>query len=192
MGLVSKIATLTDLSPAGAQWLAEHIQVFTFAKNKVVLREQQVCNYLYYVHSGMLCGYYHHKTRAVSKEVCSWLAVEGDFATSYYSFIARKPSYETIECPEPTRVQALHYDQLQQLYRLFPETEKAGRLLLEEYYARIEEHLHANRFTSATERYHRFAQARPKLLARAPLGRVASYLGMTQETLSRVRAAYKG
>lgn len=192
MALVTKIAALTQLSPEGAQWLAEHIREYTYAKGKVVLREQQVCRNLYYVQSGLMCGYYHQSARSSSKEVCSWLAVEGDFATSYYSFIARKPSYETIECLEPTRVQALSYDDLQQLYHLFPETEKAGRLLFEEYYARIEEHLYANRFKSATERYHTFVQARHKLITRAPLGRVASYLGMTQETLSRVRAAYKG
>jgi CRP-like cAMP-binding protein len=192
MGLVSKIATLTQLSPEGAQWLSEHIEERTFKKNQVILREHQVSDYLYYVKKGLLCGYYHQSSRDQSKEICSWLSLEDDLATSYYSFISRKPSYETIECVEPTTVQVLSYANMQELYHLFPETEKAGRMILEEYYSRIEERLYSIRFKSSQERYKTFVETRPKLITRAPLGRVASYLGMTQETLSRVRSAYKG
>lgn len=188
MGLVSKIAALTHLSADGAEWLSQHLQEFSFKKGKVVLREQQVCEYLYYLKEGLMCSYYHQSAKQQAKEVCSWIAMEDDFATSYYSFIARKPSFETITCLEPTTVQALSYGTLQELYRLFPETERAGRIILEEYYSRIEERLYSIRFTSAKERYQNFVAARPKLITRAPLGRVASYLGMTQETLSRVRA----
>lgn len=188
MGLVTKIATLTNLSAEGAEWLSHNLQEFTFKKGRIVLREQQVCDYLYYVKEGLLCSYYHHSAREQSKEICSWMAMEDDFATSYYSFIARKPSYETIVSIETTIVQVLSHAKLQELYRLFPETEKAGRIILEEYYLRIEDRLFSIRFKSAKERYKNFVDARPKLITRAPLGRVASYLGMTQETLSRVRA----
>lgn len=192
MGLVSKIATLTHLSPDGAAWLEEHLDERTFKKNQVILREHQVSNYLYYVKKGLLCGYYHQNAREESKEICSWMALEDDLATSYYSFISRKPSYETIESLEATTVQVLSYAKMQELYQLFPETEKAGRMILEEYYSRIEERLYAIRFKTSQERYKTFVETRPKLITRAPLGRVASYLGMTQETLSRVRAAYRG
>lgn len=192
MGLVSKIATLTTLSVEGAQWLSDHLEERTFKKNQVILREHQVSEHLYYVKKGLLCGYYHQSARDQSKEICSWMALEDELATSYYSFISRKPSYEIIECIEPTIVQALSYAKIQELYNLFPETEKAGRMILEEYYSRIEERLYSIRFKSSQERYKTFVQTRPKLITRAPLGRVASYLGMTQETLSRVRSTYRG
>lgn len=188
MGLVSKIATLTTLSPAAAEWLNTHIVEFQFPKNKTLLKEHHTCEYLYYIKEGMLSAIYYQDT----KEICNWIAVEDDFATSYYSFIAQKPSYEIIDCLEDTTVQAISYANLQKLYATFPETEKAGRIILEEYYLRIEEHLLSLRFKNAAERYNTFTNARPQLINRAPLGRVASYLGMTQETLSRVRAEYRG
>lgn len=191
MGLVSKIVALTHLSPEGKEWLEAHMEVKTLAKNAVVLQEHEVCEYLYFVRSGMLCSYYHQGVSESSKEICNWLAMEDDFATAYYSFISRKPSYEIIESIEETVVEAISYKNMQRLYQLFPETEKAGRIILEEYYLRIEEHLFAIRFKDAKERYETFAQGRSQLVARAPLGRIASYLGMTQETLSRVRAAYR-
>ncbi|MBL7931953.1 MAG: Crp/Fnr family transcriptional regulator [Bacteroidia bacterium] len=123
-----------------------------------------------------------------NKEVSNWLATEEHFCTSYYSFIARTSSYETIECLEKCEVEAISYSTLHKVYSLFPETERAGRLILEDYYSRLEERMISLQFKSAKERYDVLFKTRPELLKRAPLGTIASYLGMTQETLSRIRA----
>lgn len=184
MGLVSKIQTLSELSPEAVTWLNTALEEFAFKKNETVLQEGKVCNYLYYIHKGMLIGHYH----LPDQEVCNWFALENDFATSYYSFISRQPSYEIISSIENTSVQAISFSKLNELYQLFPETERAGRLLLEDYYSRLEERLISIQFKSAKERYQTLLKNRPEIIQRAPLGRVASYLGMKQETLSRIRA----
>lgn len=184
MGLISKIAQLTHLSESTEEWLRSHIEEDVFKKNEEVLREGKVCNNLYYVRSGMLAGCY----LSDDKQVCNWISVEHEFATSYYSFISRKPSYETILSMEDTHVQYISFTKLQELYKLFPETEKAGRLILEEYYLRLEERLISIQFKSAKERYEHLYNNRPEMVKRAPLGRIASYLGMSQETLSRIRS----
>jgi CRP-like cAMP-binding protein len=77
---------------------------------------------------------------------------------------------------------------MDQLYAQFPETEKAGRILLENYYLRLEERMIYTRFKTAKERYQHFFENKRELVKRAPLGSIASYLGITQETLSRIRA----
>lgn len=184
MPLLQKINQLSSLSNEALLWLEKHLEEFEFSKNQTILEQHAICNYLYYIKSGIMSGYYHTE----EKEVCNWLACENDFATSYYSFISRKPSYEIIECYEDTQVQAISYQHLNKLYELFPETERLGRLILEEYYSRLEERIIGIQFRSAKERYSNFFQKRPQLMNRAPLGRIASYLGMTQETLSRIRA----
>ncbi len=184
MGLVSKIQTLTGLSPEAVSWLSQALEEFTFKKNELVLNEGKPCNYLYYINKGMLTGYYH----LPNHEVCNWFALENDFATSYYSFISRQPSYEIINSIENTSVQAISFSKLNELYQLFPETERAGRLILEDYYSRLEERLISIQFKSAKERYLKLLKNRPEIIQRAPLGRIASYLGMKQETLSRIRA----
>lgn len=184
MGLVSKVTQLASLSPAAIEWLGEHLEQFSFKKGDILLKPGKVCQYLYYVNSGMLGGY----TLVNEQEICNWISVENDFATSFYSFISLQPSAETIESFENSQVQAISYHTLHELYRLFPESERAGRLILEEYYMRLEERLLSIQFKQARERYQLLHGSRPELIRRAPLGRVATYLGMKQETLSRIRA----
>jgi CRP-like cAMP-binding protein len=80
------------------------------------------------------------------------------------------------------------YSHLQQLYNDFPETERIGRILTENYYVKLEGRLMSLQFTSAKERYELLMTNNPSIIQRAPLGYIASYLGITQETLSRIRA----
>lgn len=184
MGLVSKILEMTSLSDEAQHWLDKHLEELSFKKNEVILQEGKVCNYLYFVNSGIIGGHYF----SGENEVCNWIAAEGDLATSYYSFISRTPSYEILECFEPCVLQAISESNIQKMYSMFPETERAGRLILEEYYSRLEERLIGIQFKSAKERYDALLEKRPEIVLRAPLGRVASYLGIKQETLSRIRA----
>jgi CRP-like cAMP-binding protein len=184
MNLISKIQQLTGLSSEAEDWLLNNIKQLTCKKNEIILHEGNICNNLYFVESGLLGGYYIFD----NYEICNWISAESDFATSYYSFISRQPSYETIECFENSVIQAISYDCIMDLYKRFPETERAGRLILENYYLRLEERLISIQFKPVRERYDQLGKARPEILKRAPLGRIATYLGMKQETLSRIRA----
>ena len=184
MNLVKKINSLSKLSEEAAIWIEKNKEEMSFKKNETILELQQTCQYLYYLKSGMVCGYYLQN----GEEVCSWIASEGEFATSYYSFISRKQSYESIIAIEDCLVEAINYKTLHEMYEKFHETERAGRLLLEDYYARLEERLISLQYNSSKERYEILCQNRPHLILRAPLGRIASYLGMKQETLSRIRS----
>ncbi|MFY8020607.1 MAG: Crp/Fnr family transcriptional regulator [Bacteroidia bacterium] len=184
MDLVSKINTLSKLTEPAKEWIENHKEEMVFKKNEIILNLQQTCHYLYYIKSGMACGLYLHN----GEEICSWIASEGEFATSYYSFISRKNSYEMISCIEDCLVDAISYKKLHEMYEKFPETERAGRLLLEDYYARLEERLISLQYHTTKERYEDLCMKRPHLINRAPLGKIASYLGMKQETLSRIRS----
>jgi CRP-like cAMP-binding protein len=84
-------------------------------------------------------------------------------------------------------IQISHYD-LQNLYKKFPETERIGRIITENYYLKLEERFLNIQFRTAKERYQNLLTKNPALLQRASLGQIATYLGMSQETLSRTRA----
>lgn len=183
MSLISKISQYTELSGQAKAWLEEHIEILSFSRNETVHAKGRVCNYMYYVTKGVLCSYYLQD----HKEVCNFIAAEDDFASSIYSFVSRQPSHETIECVDSCTLEALSYDSVQDMYRLFPETERAGRIIHEQYYLMLEMRLNSIRFRTAKERYDSFCDKRIELLNRVPLGYIASYLGMTQETLSRIR-----
>ncbi len=184
MDLLSKINSLSKLTDSAKEWIEGNKVEMSFKKNETILDLHQTCQYLYYVKSGMVCGFYLQN----GEEICSWIASEGEFATSYYSFISRKKSYEIISCIEDCIVDVISYTKLHEMYEKFPETERAGRLLLEDYYAKLEERLLSLQYNSSKERYETLCLNKPHLIQRAPLGRIASYLGMKQETLSRIRS----
>lgn len=77
---------------------------------------------------------------------------------------------------------------LEQCFKDFTEMERFGRMLISKYFLEQSERIISLQFNSAKERYHFFEKTANNKLQRVPLGMLASHLGMTQETLSRVRA----
>jgi CRP-like cAMP-binding protein len=99
-----------------------------------------------------------------------------------------EPAEECIQAIEDCELVAMHYDAMQEMYERFPEMNRVGRMLLEQYYAASEERVYICRIPGAQQRYKHFLDSRPELANRIPLKYVASYLGITLETLSRLRA----
>jgi CRP-like cAMP-binding protein len=131
-----------------------------------------------------LRGYYFVE----GKEIRNWFAQETEFATCFYSFIANKPSYEIIQALEDCKLVQLKYSALQAIYAKYKETERVGRIITENYYIKLEERLLNLQFKTAKERYQKLSTTKSNLLQRVSLGQIASYLGITQETLSRIRS----
>ena len=152
-------------------------------KGSVLLNNNERCSSLYFIKQGIIRGYYYQD----GKEVTSWFAQENEFATCFYAFITKSNSFETIQAIESCSLIEISYEALQHLYSKFPETEHVGRIITENYYIKLEERLLNIQFKSAKERYENLLKTKPSLIQRAALGQIASYLGITQETLSRIR-----
>ncbi len=158
----------------------------TVKRGDLLLRAGDYCNDLYFVESGLLRGYYYQE----EKEITNWFAREGEFATNFYAFITKAASTETIEVLEDCELTQIPFAKLQKIYTDFPETERLGRILTENYYVKLEGRFLGLQFTTAKERYDNLIKQNGPLVLRAPLGQIASYLGITQETLSRIRAKH--
>lgn len=156
----------------------------SISKGDTLIEMGERCSDIYFIEKGLLRGFYFLE----EKEITNWFAQEGEFATCFYSFIVQKNSFETIQALEDTELMKISFSDLQALYKNYPETERLGRILTEIYYIRLEERLLNIQFKSAKERYTSLLENRANLIKRAPLGQIASYLGITQETLSRMRA----
>jgi len=153
-------------------------------KGDIIVSQDKICDQLFFIKKGFLRGFHYHD----GKEITSWFGFENDFATSIYSFVSRKQGHENIEIIENSILYGISYKDLNRIYRLHPEFNLAGRLLTEKYYVDLMERTLCLQFQTAKQSYEQLVATKPYILKRASLGHVASYLGISQETLSRIRA----
>lgn len=155
-----------------------------YPKKHALLKEGQTSHHACFVFKGLARAYYIHDGR----EITSRFMDEGFIITSWISFYTRQPGYEFIETLEETVLGCMHYNDLQQLFRDIPEFNIIGRKLTEHYFFLAEQRTQMLRKHTAEEKYHFFTEQHPDLLQRIPLKYIATYLGMNEETLSRVRS----
>jgi CRP-like cAMP-binding protein len=121
------------------------------------------------------------------KEITHWFSFEGDFFTSFHSFISQEPAVENIQLLEGSILWSISKEDLMKLLDQYHELERLLRIAYEKYYLRLEERFVNAQFRSATDRYKDLLLQAPHFIERVPLGYIASYLGVSQETLSRIR-----
>lgn len=153
-------------------------------KGKYLHKPNKVCKYTYYINSGLLRVFY----KKDEKEVTDSFSAEGEWITSIYSFMKNVPDNCFIETLENSELMAISINQLEKCFIDFPEMERFGRILISKYFIELSERIISLQFHSAKQRYFFFAKTANNKLSRVPLGMLASHLGITQETLSRVRA----
>ena len=172
------------VSDAAQQALMHHFKKHISAKGELLLKEGQICRHMYFLEKGAIRGYYNIE----GKEITHWFGFEHDFVTSFHSFISGEPAVENIQLLETSNVLAISKSALFALFDAHHEIERLVRIIYEKYYMRLEERYVNAQFKTAGERYAEMLQHTPHIVERVPLGYIASYLGISQETLSRVRS----
>jgi CRP-like cAMP-binding protein len=147
------------------------------------VQEGQVCRHLYFLEKGSVRGFYNID----GKDVSQWFGFDNDFVTSFRSFITRTAAKEYIQVVEDSVLWIISKENLEELLFKYPDLEKLLRLIYEHYYIRLEERYSNAHFKTATERYEDLVNYSPHIIQRMPLGYIASYLGISAETLSRIR-----
>jgi len=175
---------VTPLTNGLETHLKSVLQLKELSKKSVLLSRGHVCEYIYFVAKGMLRCYY----EKYDSQITSWFMKEGDIIISVKSFYTQKPSEESIVALEDTTLLGIHFNDLQDIYARFSEFNIVGRLLTTKYYIQSEERLYSLRKERAKDRYISLLETQPEILNRVPLKHVASYLGISLETLSRIRS----
>jgi CRP-like cAMP-binding protein len=166
------------------QKFASYWVEFDIEKGSLLEKEGQVSHNLYYFNEGSARSFYIRDNR----EITISFTLDREFTAAMHSFITRKPSYENIETLEKSKVLRISYESLQKCFVEIPAIESAYRKILEQYYIVLEEKQIFSKFKSARDRYLDLMENRPKVIQKASVGQIASFLDMTIETLSRIRA----
>lgn len=152
-------------------------------KKHILLKKGNICNHLYFVEKGLARNFFEEE----DKELTNDIILEGELLVSFSSFVSRTTSMETIELLEDSILYAIHYDDLQNLYKTFPIMERIGRMIAEHHYNSLATKSYRLKFSNTTERYQNLFENKIEIVKRVPIGIIASYLGMSIETLSRIR-----
>ena len=164
--------------------LKKRIKPVTFKKGELVLDANNVCTKSYFIIKGILRTYFFKD----GKEISEYFSSKDEWVNSPRSFMQRKTDMYYIDAIENTEAYYIHVNDLVFLFDNFPEMERYARLSMGSVFGHFMDRITSMRFTTAKERYFHFQQTYSHIYSRIPLGMIASYLGITQETLSRIRS----
>lgn len=154
-------------------------------KNELLVVQGQMNQRSFFVGSGCLRIYFITED---GQEATRYLAFENYFATALCSFISNEPSLEFIQALEPTELLYISSQDFYHLLEIIPAWEKFYRHYLEKAYVNNTNRLMSFLTLDATERYKQLMDINPKIIQRLPNRIVATYLNISQETLSRLKS----
>ena len=155
----------------------------TFNKGDIITGYEQIEKKLYFIGSGIV---QFSILRDTEEKIIDFF-FPNEFFCSYTSFILQKPSDTQITALTDCQLQVLHYDELQAAYNTSLLVNKLGGLLTEQAYIRKTRREKDFLTKSAEERYKELISARPELIQQIPVNKIAKYLGIHPESLSRIR-----
>lgn len=179
------LQTLTPEESAALQALTQTREIRAGA---FLLRSGQVCSDSFYLVSGVARKF----TATSEKELTTEFFFAGDLAVSFASYTLQTPSKESIQALSDCTVQVTSHAGFEGAKRAFPKLLQLDLLMTEQYAAWLEERLLQLRTLDATQRYQRLLQQEPHIIQHVQLTHIASYLNVSLETLSRIRAKIGG
>jgi CRP-like cAMP-binding protein len=155
-----------------------HIQ-----KNKDLQRIGHTCKTVYFINKGLARIYYFKD----GTDITDSFSFENNIIVRVESLFTGKPSRKAIQILEDAEIVAIDANKLFKLYDTYPEIERLFRKIFEVSHVETVNRIEGIQFHTAEERYKALVEEAPDIIKRAPLKYIASYLGITQVSLSRIR-----
>ncbi len=182
--LFSKIEEKIKLSDSEKDICKSLFSPKKLRRRQYILQQDDICKNLIFVEKGILRSY---SVDTKGNEHILQFAPEGWWISDIFSFLTGEAAVYNIEAIEDSELLLISNSSLDELYERVPKFERYFRLLSQANMVATHRRLTASLSDSADEKYIRLLSAYPNIVARVPQHMIASYLGITPETLSRVR-----
>ncbi len=184
MTMIEAITAISPLRPESRQALAAVLRTTTCRRHTELLAMGQVAHSMYFIRKGLARVYYYHK----EMDVTDYFAIDGQFVGAVPSAFTQQPSRKAIRLIEDSEVDSISLADIEACCAAHHDLERAIRKMA--FFALIQEQerIESLRFHSAGERYAELQKRYPGISNRCPLKYIASYLGTSQVSLSRIRA----
>lgn len=177
------LENILPLPPDSVAQLEKKIREIHLKKGHVLMQADRLEQYLYLIKQGIVRAY----AESDKGEITFWFGEEGEAVLSMASYVMDIPSYENIALLEDCTLYQIAKADLQELYKKDIHVANWGRKLAEYELIKAERRAISRELLSATERYNVLLAEHSRLIKRIPLKFIASYLGITQVSLSRIR-----
>lgn len=181
------IDTIYPLSSKSKNIIKESIIETKLPKGHILFQANKIETSIYFIKKGIARAYAYSD----ENEITFWFGKEGDPIVSMQSYVNNKKGYEDVELLEDCELYELKIEKLQKLFLEDIQIANWGRKFAELELIKSEERLISLQFNTATERYLALLKNCPSVILRVQLSHIASYLGITQVSLSRIRASIK-
>jgi CRP-like cAMP-binding protein len=181
------IAQFVNLSDKEKDYLEEAFTIRHVPKTFKLVEEGQVSKELYFINKGLIRLFYNKE----GEEITGYIFKENLFSSSYDSFLTQAPSLQTLETLEDSELLVINRDDLDVLYEQVPKMHIFIRKMAEQRFINVQRILSSFILDSPAERYSKFEATNKDLLQRVPQHYIASFLGITPVSLSRIRKRLK-
>jgi CRP/FNR family transcriptional regulator, anaerobic regulatory protein len=167
----------------------KYTKIIRIPKGKLLLSEGDICEKLCFLGSGLVRGYYLAEDGIGGfADVTEWFAAENDFFLAAESFINQTPARECIEALESSVIVYITKSDLYHLYQQDPHVNGIGRMIAEHFLLVHLQQLREMRTLSASEKLEVFRSRSANLFQRVPQKHIASYLGISENYVSKLKA----
>tara|TARA_R110000868_G_scaffold399969_1_gene674027 strand:+ start:69 stop:644 length:576 start_codon:yes stop_codon:yes gene_type:complete len=162
----------------------EKFKKITLQKGEFFIEQNKISKQIAFINSGILRTYYINDK---AEEITSCFCTENNLASSYKSFILQSPSNVAMIALEKTELLVISFNDLQGLYKESTNWQTIGRIVAEKEFIVMEQYASILNNETAKEKYLRLLKEQPEIIQKSPINYIASYLGVTRRTLSRIR-----
>lgn len=173
----------TSLSKPTLEELSLYCNDRTYNKESLILPHNEICKHLYYIEKGLVRIFYYKK----NKEITEWFGTPNNFCFSIISYFDEQPSNLIIECLEKTKLTLIPKKGLDKLSKTNLEVANMLIGLFSKSLIASQKKMYNLHFQTAKQRYENLFNSNPEIIKKVPLQHIASYLGISAETLSRIR-----